>query len=181
MRKLVESTFVTLDGVISNPQVWGQHYWDDDHMSYARRLLFDSDALLLGRITYEGFAQAWPSRTGDDYSDRINNMPKYVASTTLTEASWNSTLLRGDVAAEVTRLKDQPGKDILKFGTGILDRALLEHKLVDEYHFWLFPVFTGSGQRLFEGFGTTHLKLVNTTSFKSGIVVIVYSPDGKTG
>ena len=100
MRKLIESTFVTLDGVIESPQVWGPPYWDDEHGGYATALLARSDALLLGRATYDGFVQAWPGRDGD-YADRINAMPKHVASRTLSEASWNAELLEGDVAEAV--------------------------------------------------------------------------------
>jgi dihydrofolate reductase len=186
MRKLVEATFVTLDGVISDsdpstnpkaqPQVWGSPYWDDQHSGYARKLLFDADALLLGRRTYEGFAQAWPPRKGDEFSDRINEMPKYVASRSQPEMKWNATIIKGDVAEEVARLKEEPGQSILKYGTGELDRALMEHNLVDEFHFWIFPVAVGAGQRLFDGIDTTHLKLVDTTRFDSGIVVAVYAP-----
>lgn len=176
MRKLVESTFVTLDGVISSPEKWGPPYWDDEHGNYAHDLLFAADALLLGRVTYEGFAEAWPSRTGDEYSDRINSLPKYVASTTLQEATWNATLIKGDTADEVAKLKQQPGQNILKFGTGELDRTLMQHRLVDEYHLWFFPVAAGSGQRLFDGVDTTHLKLVDTATFSSGIVVLTLAP-----
>ena len=176
MRKLVESTFVTLDGVISNPQEWSPPYWDEEHNAYASKLLFAADALLLGRATYEGFVQAWPSRTGDDYSDRINEMPKYVASRTLREATWNATILDGDVAEAVADLKAQPGEDILKFGTGELDRALIANQLVDEFHFWLFPVLAGAGQSLIDGIEATHLELVETTPFESGIVVNAYAP-----
>lgn len=176
MRKLVESTFVTLDGVIGSPQEWSPPYWDDEHASYATGLLFAADALLLGRATYEGFVQAWPARTGE-YADRINAMPKHVASRTLQEASWNATLIEGDVAEEVAKLKQQPGESILKFGTGELDRTLLEHGLVDEFHFWVFPVLVGSGQRLIEGIEATHLKLVETKTFGSGIVVHVCAPE----
>lgn len=165
---------MTLDGVISSPQIWGLPYWNDEHAGYARDLLFGADALLLGRATYEGFAQAWPSRSGDEYTDRINSMAKYVASNTLKDAAWNSSIISGDVAAEVARLKEQSGQDILKFGTGDFDRTLLEHGLVDEYHFWLFPVFVGSGQRLFDGFDLTQLKLLRTTTFSTGIVVLTY-------
>src|SRR5687768_4225144 len=129
MRKLVESTFVTLDGRISNPQDWSPPYWDEEHNAYASKLLFASDALLLGRATYEGFVQAWPERSGDPYTDRINAMPKYVASRTLTEATWNSTILDGDVAAAVADLKAQPGENILKFGTGAVDRTLIANGL----------------------------------------------------
>jgi len=177
VRKLVESTFVTLDGVISAPQEWGPPYWNDEHASYAHDLLWASDALLLGRETYEGFAQAWPSRAGaDEYTDRINGLPKYVASTTLQETTWNASLIEGDVADAVSKLKEQPRQNILKFGTGELDRTLLAHRLVDEYHFWIFPVVAGSGQRLFHGIEITHLQLTGTTTFSTGIVVAVYGP-----
>jgi dihydrofolate reductase len=177
MRKLVESTFMSLDGVISNPQEWSPPYWDDEHAQYARDILFLADALLLGRKTYEAFVQAWPSRTGDEYSDRINAMAKYVASRTLdpSEAEWNATVLEGDVAEVVASLKEQPGENILKFGTGELSKTLLEHKLVDEYHFWVFPVVVGSGDRLFEG-ARASLSLQGETTFKSGIVVLRYGP-----
>ncbi|MGH3387051.1 MAG: dihydrofolate reductase family protein [Nocardioidaceae bacterium] len=176
MRKVVESTFVTLDGVISDPQDWGPPYWDDEHNEYAGELLFASDALLLGRETYEGFAEAWQQRSGDPYTDRINAMPKHVASRTLTETSWNASLLAGDAAEEVAQLKQQEGLNLLKFGTGELSRTLLASRLVDEYHFWVFPVIAGKGDRLFDGFDLTHLDLVRTTPFTSGIVVHAYAP-----
>ncbi|MEV0058155.1 dihydrofolate reductase family protein [Saccharopolyspora shandongensis] len=105
--------------------------------------------------------------------------PKYVASRTLqnSETTWNATVLDGDVAAQVAELKQQPGQDILKFGTGVLDHTLLEHGLVDELHLWLFPVIAGSGQRILDGLVTTHLTLAGTTTFSSGIVVAVYEPN----
>ncbi|MEV4174309.1 dihydrofolate reductase family protein [Nonomuraea sp. NPDC049709] len=176
MRKLVESTFVTLDGVIGDPHVWGAPYWDEEHQGYGTKLLFGADALLLGRETYEGFAQVWPGRSGDPYTDRINSMPKYVASTTLKDAdAWNGTLIQGDVAAAVAELKRQPGENILKFGTGSLDRTLIENRLVDEFHFWMFPTIAGGGDRLLDGLvDLTHLDLLETTRFKSGIIVLTY-------
>lgn len=174
--KLVESTFVTLDGVISSPEEWGPPYWDDEHNAYAHTLLFAADALLLGRETYEGVAEAWPARTGDEYADRINSLPKYVASKTLRDTSWNAQLIAGDVADEVVKLKQQPGQSILKFGTGELDRTLLQDNLIDEFHFWVFPVVAGSGQRLLDGIDMTHLDLADTTRFRSGIVVLTYTP-----
>jgi dihydrofolate reductase len=176
MRKLVESTFVTLDGVIENPQDWSPPYWDDEHAAYASKLLFAADALLLGRVTYEGFVGAWPARSGDAYTDRINAMPKYVASRTLTEATWNSAVIDGDVADEVIRLKSAEGGDLLKFGTGELDRTLLAHGLIDEFHFWFFPVLVGSGQHLIEEIDVSHLRLTDSTRFGSGIVVNTYAP-----
>ena len=172
MSKLIESTFVSLDGVIESPQNWSPPYWDDEHAAYARKMLWDADALLLGRKTYEGFAQAWPTRpAGDEYTDRINAMPKHVASNTLTETTWNTSVLEGDTAEAVAKLKE--GTNLLKFGTGELDRTLLEHGLVDEFHLWIFPVIAGSGARLFDGFDLTHLQLVDVSTFESGIVVHV--------
>ncbi|MFC0531869.1 dihydrofolate reductase family protein [Phytohabitans kaempferiae] len=187
MRKLIESTFVSLDGVIDDtrpstasraePHRWGQPYWDADHSGYAEKLLSRADSLLLGRVTYEGFAEAWSGRTGPD-ADFMNGLPKYVASRTLTEATWNATIIKGDVAEEVARIKEQPGRDIVKWGTGELDRTLVEHGLVDEFHFWYFPVVVGAGRHLFEGagFDTTHLKLADIDRFDSGIAVHVYVP-----
>lgn len=187
MRKVIESTFVSLDGIIDDtqpstvrraePQRWGHPYWDEDHGNYAGKLIGSAGAFLLGRVTYEGFLETWPKRKGPD-ADLFNNMPKYVASRTLTETTWNATLIQGDVAEEVARLKEQPGKDILKWGTGELDRTLVEHGLVDEFHFWYFPVIVGAGKHLFEGagFDTTHLKLADVDRFDSGIVVHVYVP-----
>lgn len=186
MRKLIESTFVTLDGVISDtepstapqasPEKWGGPYWDDDHLNYSRELLFAADALLLGRRTYEGFAGSWPQRSGDEFSDRINGMPKYVASRTLQDTTWNAEVIKGDVGAEVARLKKEGDGTLLKYGTGELDSALMKDELVDEFHFWTFPVVLGAGQHLFEQIKPTHLKLLDTTRFKSGIVVNVYAP-----
>jgi dihydrofolate reductase len=189
MRKLIESTFVSLDGIIDDtrpssasraePQHWGQPYWDDDHNGYAGKLQASADALLMGRVTYEGFLEAWTGREGE-FAEQMNSIPKYVASRTLTETdpAWNATLLGGDVAEEVAKLKEQPGRNILKWGTGELDRTLVEHGLVDEFHFWYFPVIVGAGKHLFEGagFDTTHLKLAEVNQFGSGIVVHVYVP-----
>ena len=175
MRKLVESTFVTLDGVISSPHVWGSPYWNEEHDAYAHDLLFAADELLLGRVTYEGFAQSWPSRS-DEYADRINGLPKHVASTTLTETTWNATVIEGDVADHVGKLKEEPGGNILKFGTGELDRMLLRHNLIDELHLWVFPVLAGDGDRLLDGIDTTHLRLIGTKPFSTGIVVLTYAP-----
>ncbi|MFF4234675.1 dihydrofolate reductase family protein [Actinomadura geliboluensis] len=188
MRKLIESTFVSLDGVINDtapstasraePQHWGMPYWDEDHKNYSAGLITRADAILVGRVTYEGMADAWLSRAGDPGADMINAMPKYVASRTLTEApKWNATVLK-DVPEEVAKLKEQPGKDILKWGTGEVDRTLVEHGLVDEFHFWYFPVIVGAGRHLFEdaGFDTTHLKLADVNQFASGITVHVYVP-----
>lgn len=174
MRKLVESTFMTLDGVISNPQEWSPPFWDDEHSAYAEKLLAPADAMLLGRATYENFAASWPGRPGE-FADKINSMPKHVASRTLSETTWNASLIEGDAAAGIAALKEQDGGDLIKYGTGELDKTLVEHQLVDEFHFWLFPVVAGKGSRLFDGLDLTTLKLVDTSRFQSGIVVLVYT------
>ncbi|GAA1643442.1 dihydrofolate reductase family protein [Kribbella alba] len=176
MRKLLETTFMSLDGVISDPQNWSAPYWDDEHSAYSQSLMADTEAQLLGRVTYEGFAEAWPQRSGDPYTDKFNAMPKYVASRTLTETKWNAQLLQGDAVEAVARLKEEDGGNLLKFGTGEFSKALLDAKLVDEYHIWVFPVIAGSGDRLFDGQALTHLDLLGSTTFKSGIVVHKLAP-----
>jgi dihydrofolate reductase len=171
MRKLVEWTFVSLDGVIESP-AWARPYLDDEHHRFAGALLDEADALLLGRKTYQGFLDFWPKQT-DEIANRINSRPKYVASRTLPPgpADWNATILEGDAAQAVAKLKAEPGGTILKFGTGELDQALLEHGLVDEYYFSKAPVVVGRGERLFEGVEAS-FELRETTTFGSGIVVL---------
>ena len=178
MRKLVEATFVSLDGVVGSPEEWALRFWDDANKSWALSHLSEVDAFLLGRVTYEKFAASWSHIKGDDYFDRINSLPKFVASRTLRETNWNATLIKGDVANEVSNLKNQSGKNIMKYGTGKLDRTLIQHNLIDEFHFSIFPVAVGRGQRLFDGIDTTHLrlKLTDTTTFSNGIVVLTYVP-----
>lgn len=175
-RKLIESTIITLDGVISNPQHYSAPYWDDDHTAYGAKLMEGADALVLGRETYEGFAQAWPSRSGDPFTDKINAMPKYVASRTLTETTWNASILEGDAVEAVAALKQQSGENLLKFGTGGFSKDLLAAGLIDELHLWVFPVIAGKGDRLLEGLDITHLKLIDSTTFASGIIVHVLAP-----
>jgi dihydrofolate reductase len=183
MRKLIESTFVTLGGDISAPQVWGPRYLDgSDQDDYARDLLFGADALLLGRKTYEGLSVGYTAMGAAepgpmaDFIEAMNAIPKYVASSTLTEVSWNATLLTGDVAAHVAELKQQPGKYLLKYGTGPLDRTLVSHGLVDEFRIWIVPVTNPPGQRLFEDVPDASLMLTDTRTFSSGVVVLSYVP-----
>jgi dihydrofolate reductase len=190
MRKVIVSEFLTLDGVMEDPGGaegfehggWSFTGGGDDDRQYKYEELFAADALLLGRKTYQGFASAWPQMGGDNgYGDRMNNLPKYVASNTLTDVDWNATLIRGDLAEEVTRLKQQPGQDILVFGSGALARSLAERDLVDEYRLMIHPVALGTGQRLFaDGFGKQDLKLADTKTFTNGIVLLVYGR-GKNG
>jgi dihydrofolate reductase len=138
----------------------------------------ESDALLLGRVTYQGFAEAWPSRTGD-FADKFNTMPKYVVSTTLEDAEWNnSTVIKGDVADEVSKLKQQPGGDVLVNGSAELVQTLMDHDLVDEYRLMVFPIVLGSGKRLFQDAGaTTSFRLVEAKSVgPDGVLILTYRP-----
>lgn len=173
MRRIIVSTFATLDGVIESPQKWSLKYFDEEAAKFASEQLFAADALLLGRETYQGFAEAWPSRTGD-FADRINSMAKYVVSTTLEEPlAWtNSRLIKGNVIEEVARLKQQPGQDILIYGTGRLAHTLLQHGLIDEHRLWVIPVIWGSGKRIFAGVDTTTLELVAAKILPSGTVIL---------
>ena len=178
MGQLVESTFVTLDGVIGSPEKWGGPYWDEEHRAYGQSLLDRADALLLGRKTYDVFADSWPRRGGDHYADRMNALPKFVATRTAGTPTWNgTTFLDGDLAAAVKALKDRSDGDILKFGTGEVDRELLQHSLIDEFHFWVFPVIAGNGTRLLDGVvDPTHFEARGTVTFHSGIVVHICAP-----
>jgi dihydrofolate reductase len=184
MRKLIESTFVTLGGDIGAPQDWGPPYvGGDEYDSYARDLVFGADALLLGRRTYEGLSAAYPAMVSPDggpvaeFIDRMNAIPKYVASTTLTAVGWNSTLLTGDVAVQVADLKRQPGTYLLKYGTGPLDRTLVANGLIDEFRIWIVPVTNPPGQRLFEDLPDTKMTLVDSRTFDRGVVLLTYAPD----
>jgi dihydrofolate reductase len=181
MRKVIASEFVSLDGVMEDPS-WTFQFPSEEQPKFKFDELSTSDALLLGRVTYEGFAAAWPHMTeqAGEYADMMNGYPKFVVSTTLEEPlEWNnSTLIKGNVAEEVSRLKQQLGKDILIFGSGDLVNTLMRHDLIDEYRLMLFPVVVGSGKRLFRnGCDTKALRLVETKTFGSG-VVLSYQPAG---
>ena len=183
MRKLIESTHVSLGGEIGSPQEWAFPYLNEEHDDYAQRLLFAADALLLGRVTCEGLSAAYPTMTGGesgasrDFIDRMNSIPKYVASTTLREAKWNATVIEGDVASFVADLKKQPGGNIIKYGNGSLDVTLIEHGLIDEFHLLLAPVAVGRGQHMFETVSSAPtLKLAEVTQFNSGVLLLIYKP-----
>ena len=181
MRKVVVTMFVTLDGVIEEPQNWSFPHWTDEIGKFKYDELFASDAQLLGRVTYEGFAAAWPGREDEQgYADRINSLPKYVVSTTLEKAEWeNSHLIKENVAEEVSRLRQQPGQDILVHGSLTLVQTLMQHNLVDEYRLLVYPLVLGSGKRLFSDGNQTTLKLVETRTFSSSVVLLLYQPDKK--
>lgn len=177
MRKVIVSTYATLDGVIENPQNWSFDYFDEAAGKLAVEQLFAADALLLGRETYQGFAEAWPSRSDEaGFADRINSMQKYVVSTTLTEPlEWGpARLIKSNVAEEVAKLKQQPGQDILVYGTGRLAHTLLQHDLLDEHRLWIIPIIWGRGRRIFEGMETTKLELVESKTMPSGTVILTH-------
>jgi len=177
MRKLIESSFVSLDGYVNAEKL--APYWSAENKAYAMAELEDFDAFLFGRTTYELFASRWSQVQGDPYMDRINRMPKHLASTRLkpSELIWNASLLSGPVPNAVLRLKEQPGKNIIKYGTGELDRTLIEHRLVDEFRFSIFPIVLGQGKRLFEGYSVPGLSLdlLETKTFANGIVRVRYA------
>ncbi len=191
MRRVVVSEFVTLDGVMDDPggaekSRYGGWAFKFERGPAGDKFKYDelmaSDALLLGRVTYEGFAAAWPSMTGDAFSDKMNNMRKYVVSTTLERADWNnSTLIKSNVVEELSKLKAWDGGDILVAGSGRLVQALMQHNLVDEYRLMVFPVILGGGKRLFQGEGERRaLRLVEAKPVgPAGVLTLVYRPDEK--
>lgn len=190
MRKVIVTEFVTLDGVIEDPGGgekskhggWSFQFWSDDTGKYKLDEILASGALLLGRVTYQGFAAAWPSMTDETgFADRMNSLPKFVVSTTLKEVVWNnSTVLRGNIAEEVSKLKQQPGQDILVAGSGQLVQTLRQHNLVDEYRLLVHPVVLGGGKRLFQdGTDKSVLRLVESKTFSSGVVLLTYQPGGE--
>lgn len=182
MRKIVMTEYVTLDGVMEEPGRWSGPFFNDETAKFKYDELFASDALLLGRVTYEGFAAAWPTMEGTgDFGERMNALPKYVVSTTLTDPSWNNTtVLGGDVPAEIAQLKQREGQDILLSGSAELTNSLIPTGLIDEYRLMVHPLVLGNGKRLFkEGIGNTTLQLVDTQPFSTGIVVLTYVPAGQ--
>jgi dihydrofolate reductase len=177
-RRLAATLFISLDGVVEEPQKWSFAYWNDEIAKFKFEETFASDALLLGRVTYEGFAAAWPGRKDPDgFADRFNIMPKYVASKTLTKLEWNNShLIKGDLAREVSKLKEQPGQDIVIHGSPGLIRSLMPHGLIDEYRLLVYPIVLGQGKRLFDEESQAKLKLADSKAFSSGVVKVVYEP-----
>ena len=185
MRKLIVTEFVTLDGVMEAPggepghphSGWVFDYMGDEQMAFKLQEVLEADAHLIGRVTYESFAGAWPERTGE-FADKMNSMPKYVVTRTLDELEWNNSMpIRADVAEEVARLKQQDGGPILVAGSRTLVHTLMEHDLVDEYRLMVFPVVLGSGRRFFpESPNKTPLELVDTATFATGVQVHTYRP-----
>jgi dihydrofolate reductase len=178
VRKLIEATLVSLDGIVDGQENWTSEYFDEEAKAGAYEALAGVDTLLLGRATYEKFSAVWPNIKGDRYFDRVNSLKKLVAGTTLDiTGAWNASSIKGNVGAEIARHKTEPGKDIMKYGTTRLDRTLFEHRLVDELQLWYFPVIVGSGRRLFEDVDTSRvrLKLTDIRRFKGGSVKQTYA------
>jgi len=176
MRKIIEYTLVSIDGVFEDPHLLGfMEYRDDAYMRDGLGLLHACDAMLMGRRTYEDFAKIWPGRT-HPWADRLNAMPKYVFSSKLEKAEWNnSTILRGDVATEVLKLKQQEGGDLLVFGHGLLGETLLQQHLLDVLDLSIYPLVVGRGKLLFRKGESAKLRLAATKSF-SHIVKLTYEP-----
>jgi dihydrofolate reductase len=180
MRRLINSTYISLDGVIQNPHLWpsGRHEDDGRGGAIQTELLLGCDALVMGRATYDGFAPVWPARSGDPYSEHINAMRKYVVSTTLSDPEWaNTTVIDTDPVAEIARLKEQPGANIVQFGFGRLSFALMENGLLDELRLWVHPFFVGTGgpeDLMYRETQLASFDLVDTVPLASGIVVLTY-------
>jgi dihydrofolate reductase len=187
MGKIVAAEYLTLDGVTEDPgpagdfehRGWSVSYWNDELADAQSDLLFASDALLLGRVTYEEFVASWPSRSGDPFTDKMNSLPKFVASTTLREPlEWNATLLGRDVAKEVRELKEND-QNLLIYGSGTLVDSLMQHNLIDVYRLMLYPLLLSSGKRFFsEGGDRTTLTLTDAKPTSAGVVVLTYEPAG---
>jgi dihydrofolate reductase len=181
MRKVIAVEFVSLDGVMESPEEWAFSYSNDGMEEANASGMAASDALLLGRVTYEQMAAYWSNQSASvPIVDYLNSVPKFLVSTTLDTVEWqNSTLIEGDVAEETTKLKQQPGKDIAILGSGTLVRSLLKDDLLDELRLIIHPIVLGSGKRLFEDGGDRKaLELVDSKIFDTGVLYLTYRPAG---
>ena len=184
MRKVVAVEFVSVDGVMESPEEWASSYTNDEMKEANAAGMAASDAMLLGRVTYEQMSAFWSDQPGGTpTADYTNSVPKHVVSTTLEEPlGWNnSTLISGnELTEEITRLKRQPGKDIAILGSGALVRSLLQDDLLDELRLIIHPIVLGSGKRLFEDGGNRKaLELVDSKTFGTGVLYLTYRPEGK--
>jgi dihydrofolate reductase len=177
MRQIAAGLFISLDGVVEAPEKWTGPYFNDQVGQAVGALMAANDAMLLGRVTYEGFAAAFGGQSGG-MADQMNNTPKYVVSSTLGSADWqNSTLINGDVADRISELKQQPGRNIGMSGSSALVSWLLRQGLLDRLDLLVFPVVMGSGKRLFsEPDGQVPLILTSSEAFSTGVVHLTYTP-----
>ena len=173
MRKLIESTLVSLDGVIEAPERWA--IFDDEASELSMQELDNYDAFVMGRVSYERFRDNWGAG-GNPYFDRIGAMPKYVASRSLDDVTWNATLLGPDIVRAIQDLKAQPGKDLVKYGNSRLDATLLHARLIDELRVWIMPTVVGRGQRIFEDVepSSLRLNLTDVRRLRNGSAVLTY-------
>ncbi len=180
MRKIINSTYISLDGVVELPHEWPtiERPSDERGGQVQTTLLMACDALLMGRRTYEGFAPVWQTRSGDPFSDRINTMPKYVVSATLTDPEWaNTTVISSDVPERIRQLKEEPGQDIVQYGFGAVSTLLMEHGFLDELRLWIHPLFVGKGSSddvLFPKGPTTQFDLTDATILKNSMAILTY-------
>jgi dihydrofolate reductase len=180
MRKIINSTYISLDGVVELPHEWPtiERPSDERGGQVQTDLLMACDAVLMGRRTYEGFAPVWQSRSGDPFSDRINTMPKYVVSTKLTDPEWaNTTVISSDVAERIGQLKEEPGQDIVQYGFGAVSTLLMDHGLLDELRLWIPPLFVGKGSTddvLFPKGPPTQFELTDATILKNSMAILTY-------
>jgi dihydrofolate reductase len=182
MRKLIVNEMLTLDGVMEAPEKWSGPYQNDEIAHDNTAGMDASDAMLLGRVTYEGFAAFWPHQTEDKtgITDYLNKTPKFVVSSSLKKADWvNTTILSGDAVKEITKLKQQPGKSITVTGSAKLVQSLVQAGLIDEYSLLVFPIVLGKGKRLFQDGIDSSLKLVKSKALSSGVVSLTYQPAKK--
>jgi dihydrofolate reductase len=179
MRKLKLAIYVSLDGVVENP-AWTGPFWNDELSDLQGEYLYSSDALVLGRVTYEGFAAAWPGmeESTGDFGKKMNSMPKFVASRSLDSAEWNATVIEGDVADAVRTLKEEDGGDLLIYGSGTLVDDLSNLGLIDEYRLMIHPVIVGEGRRLFAEAKQTTLRLIHSVTTQAGVAVLTYERAG---
>lgn len=176
MRKLIESTYLSLDGKIGGENFWAAHteFRDDRHIAHNQKLLDSADAMVLGRATYDVFSATWPGMTGE-FADKFNALPKHVATHADTELTWNAERLPGDAVAAVAELKQGGSGTLIKYGTGTFSQALLDGGQLDELHLWIFPFVAGAGDPLLPGV-TRRLDLVEVTDVGNGAVVLTYTP-----
>jgi dihydrofolate reductase len=176
MGKLTVTSFITLDNVVEDPQLWSGAFQSDDTGDLNGDVLREADAMLLGRVTYEGFAAAWPSRSGDLFSDKFNAMPKYVVSSTLEQADWNnSTIVDDDVMNRVRELKAD--QNLLVWGSPTLVQSLMDEGLVDEYVLLVSPIVRGKGKRLFRESGEQHdLRAAESRVLGGGMIALRMTP-----
>jgi dihydrofolate reductase len=186
MRRIINSTYISLDGVVELPHEWPtiERPSDERGGQIQTSLLMACDAVLMGRRTYDGFAPVWQTRSGDPLSDRMNTMPKYVVSTTLRDPDWaNTTVISGDVAEQIRKLKAQPGQDIVQYGFGAVSTLLMEHGLLDELRLWFHPLFVGKGTSddlLFPKGLPTQFELTDSTILKNGMAILTYRRSTET-